>query len=346
MNRQSPLVDITSLNGIESLFHASKIKDPWGAKSAGNFADFFIYSDSSRFTMPIRQKNIDIVDVPIPNILSILKSRDSDVLNPVAYYTEEKRMLRQKYLEDSFNRFADWARNCKGPFKQWLLLHRESWIKEGHLARVRPRFVFDVEQLKEKPLLKEISLKIDVDIEDILYGFDVILRYPLYGRLAGKNTYFLAHPIRELQSFPTMTVRKASPPNVALSLSKVVENFAPNQTLDEYTSFLHEARGIIRERGIHHLKPRSLDRDTIRELAVLLKLPARLNASGKILGIAAGVIGAIGAVPVLGPSAALIGGCISVASALWTGSIGRIPTKWSWLRWALKWDIESQAVND
>ncbi|MFH1312291.1 MAG: hypothetical protein ABIJ00_03610 [Candidatus Eisenbacteria bacterium] len=344
---QQPLVDITSLNGVESLCRGSNRKDPWGPSLAGHFADFFIYSDHARFTMPVRQSGGALDDVPLPAILNLLNSRDSNVLTPVVYEAEEKRTLRPEYLEDAFHYFGNWAHNSKNVLRRWLDLHREPWIKDGHLARVRPRYVFDVDHLRTLASLGLLAATVGVDVDDILYGFDVVLRYPLYGELAGEHAHFLAHPIRELQSIPTMVVDNGLPPQIALSFKDVVSVMAPHQTLDEYTSFLHEARGLIRDRGIQNLKPGTLDKEAIREIAAQLTLPARLSAAGKSMGVAAGVIAVAGAlpVPIVGPAVAIGGGLISVASALWTGTVGRTPARWSWLRWALKWDVEQQASD-
>jgi len=344
---QQPLVDITTLNGIESLCRDSNGKDPWGQSLAGHFADLFIYSDHARFTMPVRHGDGDLDGVPLPAILSLLNARDRNVLAPVVYEAEEKRILRPEYLEDTFSRFANWANNSRNVLRRWLELHREPWIKDGHLARVRPRYVFDVNHLRTLELPDRLAESVGVDVDDVLYGFDVVLRYPLYGELAGEHAHFLAHPIREQQSIPTMALDNGQPPQLALSFKDVVSAMAPTQTLDEYTSFLHEARGVIRDRGIQTLKPHALDTEAIREIAAELRLPARLSAAGKSMGVAAGIIGVIGTlpVPVVGTAAAVGGGLISVASALWKGTVGRTPARWSWLRWALKWDVEQQASD-
>ena len=82
-----------------------------------------------------------------------------------------------------------------------------------------------------------------------------------------------------------------------------------------------------------------------RELAAILGLPARLSAVGKLMGVAAGMIGVAGASSALGPAAAIAGGVVSVASAFWTGTVGRTPSRLRWLRWALEWDLETQASD-
>ena len=130
-----------------------------------------------------------------------------------------------------------------------------------------------------------------------------------------------------------------------LSLSDAVYEMLPAMSFDDYTKFLHEARGIIRDRKIHTLKPGALDKETTREVANILGLPARLNEVGKVMGVAAGLITIAGGASILAPAAAVIGGLVSVASALWTGTLPSNLSRISWLRWAYKWDVEDQASD-
>jgi hypothetical protein len=340
----SPVIDITSFNGVESLFRHG-VHDPWGFKLAGRLADFFIYSDIARFTMPVYGPTPSIDDQVLPPILMQLRARDSDVFSPEFFQVEEKRTLSPEHLADAFYAFAGWAQNSRSAFHQWLVLHAEPWIRDGHLARVRPRYVFDIDRLQQEALFKKVVKSVGASDQDILYGFDVALRYPLYGELVGDRAYFLAHPIRELQRLPTMSFNKGPAPHVALSLADSVTAMARSMTLDEYTSFLHEARGLLRERNVDKLPPGALDREAVREIATRLGLPARLSSVGKVFGITAGVMGIAGAVATVAPAAAAAGGVISVASALWTGTVGRLPSRVSWLRWALEWDLEVQASD-
>jgi hypothetical protein len=182
-------------------------------------------------------------------------------------------------------------------------------------------------------------------LKRVLYGFDVVLRYPLYGHLAGPNTYFVAHPIREQVRLPTMEITGVTQRKLPLSLSDVVTRMVSSMTLDQYTSFLHEARGLIRARKIHELNPGALDKATTQDIAMSLGLPAKLRASGKVLGVFAGIITVVGTLSDSDSAAAVVGGLVSVASELWTGHVGVLPPRLGWLRWAFEWDIESQA-ND
>jgi hypothetical protein len=142
-----------------------------------------------------------------------------------------------------------------------------------------------------------------------------------------------------------MEIAEVTPRKLPLSLSDAVAHMVSSMTLDQYTSFLHKARGLIRERKIHELNPGALDKETIRDIAISLELPAKLRASGKVLNITGNIITIMGALPALGPAATVVGGLVSIASVLWTGHVGTLPSRLGWLRWALEWDIEKQA-ND
>lgn len=345
MDDSRPVVDITSLNGVESLFRHGT-RDPWGLRLAGRLTDFFVYGDLPRFTMPIWAGAKSPLDDPtLPPILAQLRSRDRKLFVPVLYEVDERRTLNPEHLNTAFESFCAWARNSSSALQRWLQLHAEPWIRNGHLARVRPRYMFDVDRLRTNPALERIASTVGVAQEDVLYAFDVILRYPLYGELVGTGSYFLAHPIRELQNLLTMRVEVAPPPSVPLSPSDAVAGMVRAMTLDEYTSFLHEARGVIRDRKIHTLKAGALDIDTIREVASVLGLPARLKASGRAFGVVGGIITIGGAWPFLGPAAAVAGGAVSVASVLWTGTVGPTVSRMTWLRWAFEWDVERQASD-
>ena len=343
MAHLSPVIDITSLFGVESLFRTGA-KDPWGPGLAGTLADFFVYSDVARFTMPVRGKSASLDDPTLPTILSKLASRDRGLFKPIRYDLEERRTLSLKYLDEAFQNFVAWAQNNKPRLRQFLLLHGEPWIRDGHLARVRPRYVYDVDVLRGTPLSRGLASDLGVQEDDILHGFDVFLRYSLYGEMTGRGQYYLAHPVRFLPKLPTANVEDTPPPNIALSLSDAVSEMALNMTLDEYTSFLHEARGVIRDNHkIHMLNSGAMDLETTRDVAQELGLPGRLSAAGKVMSVAPGVIGIAGGVePTISLAASCVGVLVSVASEIWTGTVGRGPSRKSWLRWALKWDIEKQ----
>src|SRR5712664_4209013 len=94
----SPVVDISSLYGVESLFR-SGTKDPWGERLAGRLADLFIFSDSARFTMPMLPEAATLDDPSLPPVLVSLQSRDSDVFRPLPYVVRERPKFKDEYLK-------------------------------------------------------------------------------------------------------------------------------------------------------------------------------------------------------------------------------------------------------
>jgi hypothetical protein len=340
----SPVVDITTLYAVESLFRPGT-KDPWAPKLAGRLADLFIYSETGRYTMPIGRRISTVDDPSLPPVLRTLSSRDRDVFAPLAYFFEDRPRLDAEHLEPAFQSFAEWASNKRRRFKQWVKLHREIRDNPGDISHVRAESVFDVGALSDLAAFHLLASELDVRHDDLRYAFDIILRYPLYGQLAGAGSYFLAHPIREEQGHPIISVDSGASPDVPISLSLAVAAMAPSMTLDEYTSFLHEARGFIRDRRINRMSRSAIDVPFVREVAAELGIPAKLNNLGRVAAFAAGVVGTLGAVPAAAPVAAVAGGLITLVPGIWSGNVGRRLSRVSWLKWALKWDLESEAID-
>lgn len=337
----APVVDITSLYAVESLFR-NGTRDPWGRELAGRLADLFIFSDTGRFTMPLRPDAVTLADPSLPLLLAQLQARDSDVFEPLLYVVDERPQLRSEYLMPAFGSFATWALNKKSRFKQWLTFHNEVRSTPRDITSIRPNSLFDISELTYAEEFKRLQATINVPAQDLIYAFDIVLRYPLYGMLAGDDSYFLAHPIREEQNEPIIAVAPGKPPSIPLPFSQAVSTMVSSMTLEEYSIFLHEARGLVRDRKIHKMKVGTIGQEERREIAIALGMPARLKKSGRALGFTSGLVAGAGAFPALGVPAAIAGGLISIISASWTGSVGRIPGRTKWLRWALEWDLERE----
>lgn len=338
-----PLVDITTLNAVESLFRRGE-RDPWAKQLAGELADLFIYSDTVRYsiTVPSGASPTDEL-IEKPSLLLDLGRRDPAVFVPEKYSTAEPVLLKEEYLEECFDRFSAWARSNRATLRRWITLHNESWIQIQRATRVEHQYVFSLDALRKDPALEAITKEIEVDQDDICYAFDIVLRYPLYGELVGENEHYLNHPIRDAFPLPTMQRERGSVPGIAVSFKDSIATCADNLSQDEYTALLYELRGIVRQYGLHKVKPGEFDKETIREIAAKVALPPRLRATGKLAAIGAGLIGGLGAIPVLGPAAAVAGAAVSVSAALWTGRLPRAAARMKWLRWALGWGIEDQA---
>ncbi|MGB7290552.1 MAG: hypothetical protein WBD99_00060 [Thermodesulfobacteriota bacterium] len=334
-----PLVDLTTLNAVQSLFTRGQ-RDPWANQLAGAFADLFIYGDIVRYALPIPDEVAETLKGP--SLLVELIRRDSDAFYPEEYSTTELRLLKDDYLTECFDNFAVWAKNNRYSLLRWIRLHKESWIRNVE-PRIKHGYVFSLDRLRETPILSVLAREIGVSEDDICYAFDVVLRYPLYGELAGPSEHYLNHPIRDIITLPTMQHESASLPYLPVSFNKSIAGMASKLTEQDYTVLLHELRGWVHDSGMHKLGPGDFDKEVIRELASQVALPPRVKTITKALGIAAALIGGLGAFPVLGPSVAVAGAVVSISTLIWKGYLPRSAARVKWLRWAIKWDIEDQA---
>ena len=341
----NPLVDISTINAIESLYRHG-IHDPWAKQLAGEFADLFVYSSTIRYSITIPSANSDDRFLERPSLLLDLIKRDSELLTPAKYSTADPVRLKDEYLIECFNGFDAWARSNKNTLRKWLSLHNEDWIQKQYITRVKHKeheWSFSLETLLREPELGNLSKELGVTEHDICYAFDLVLRYPLYGELAGTNEHYLNHPIRDAFLLPTMKREEGEPPSLAVSFKDTLRQFSDKLSQDDYSVLLHELRGAVHDYGLHLVGPGEFDKEVVREIAAKVALPPKLRATGKLAAVGAGIIGSLSAVPFFGPSAAIVGGVLSVSTALWSGRLPRIAARMRWLKWALEWDIEEQA---
>lgn len=341
----NPLVDISTINAIESLYRHG-VHDPWAKQLAGEFADLFVYSSTIRYSITIPSANSDDQALERPSLLLDFIKRDSGLLTPAKFSTANPVKLNDEYLIECFNRFAAWARSNKKTLRTWISLHNQDWIQKQYAARVKHEqheWSFSLEALLKEPELVVLAKELGIAEHDVCYAFDLVLRYPLYGELAGLSEHYLNHPIRDAFLLPTMKREEGSPPFIAVSFKDTLRQFADKLSKDDYSVLLHELRGAVHEYGLHLVGPGEFDKDVVREIAAKVALPPKLRASGKLAAIGAGIVGSLGALPILGPSAAIVGGVLSVSTALWSGRLPRTTARMRWLKWALEWDIEEQA---
>jgi hypothetical protein len=335
-----PLVDVTTLNAVQSLFMKGQ-RDPWAEKMAGAFADLYIYGDTVRYALAV-PGSMSRESLEEPRLLLDLQKRDSEALIAVPYSTAEPRILKDEYLLDCFEKFGAWVVNNKQTLQTWSRLHNEPWIR-GIPGRIQHGYVFSLEKLQDYPKVAAIADQAGLDHKDLFYAFDIILRYPLYGELAGADQWYLNHPIRNAITLPTMATKAGPSPGITVSFKESVCALAPKLSFDEYAVLLYELRGAVRDRGLNKLQPGNFDRETIREIAAQVKLPPRISNIGKLAGIAGGVFGGLGAITVLSPLAAVAGAIVAIGASLWQGELPRAVANVQWLHWAFEWDVERQA---
>lgn len=342
---KKPLVDITTINAVQSIFRGN-VRDPWARELAGELADLIIYGDTVRYSLPVPESVSDGID-PFrePSLLHDLVRRDKESFYPEEYSTKEPRLLKEDYLMACFEKFVCWAKINHFTLKQWIDLHNEPWIRPVQGPRAQHRYIFLLDALRKHSEVSELVNLLHVTPDDIYYAFDIVLRYPLYGQIAGRSEQYLNHPIRDAFPLPTMQwdVIKTRP--IAVSFKKEISKLAPKLTQDEYTVLLHELRGKVRQLGVHKVGPHEIDKEVIREIAAAVSLPPRLKAMAKASGVVGGIIAGAGLFPVLGPASTGIGALVSISSTIWSGNLPRRVARWEWLRWAIEWDIEQEAED-
>lgn len=340
-----PLVDTNTLLAIESLFGEGAI-DPWAVKLACDFTDLFIYGDSFRFTFGSPDGSFsDVAWGHAPALARHLHERDSSAVIPLVGSTNEPVQLHDDYLAEAFHGFAVWARNNRRALRQWLNTHDTASIGAMQDAQVAREYYFNLDQFAQDQRLKVLALELRVQLYEILYAFDNMLRGPLYGRLTGSDQYYLNHPLRNVSLLPTFESEAGPLPPIAVSFRESMRDAVRHLSFDEYCVMLHELRDAVRSRGIHQLGPGDIDKEVLRDIAASVRLPPRLRAMGRLALFSGGIVGGLGAIPALGAVAAVAGAAVSVSSALWTGRLPRSASRIKWLRWALEWDLEKQAQS-
>ncbi len=203
-------------------------------------------------------------------------------------------------------------------------------------------YLFDQSKLQGKPQIGNLSAATRISEDDLLYAFDVFLRYAPYGELASqKERRYLAHGFRESMPLPMSIESAGQPPKPALRFASDVSKLAPHLTLDEYVNLLHILREQVRSRGIEKLAPGQVDKSVIRDIAANAALSPKVRDLAKHKGTVSALLGGLAAVPHFGVGAAVAGMVVTLASNFWDGALPG--GSYRWLRWAIKWDIESQS---
>ncbi|MET7835838.1 hypothetical protein ABZS44_23785 [Micromonospora sediminicola] len=339
---RSTVIDVTSLAGIESISRGSSI-DPWATRIGGNLVDLFVFSDTVAYPLPTSSRSE--LQASTLWIIDRINSRDSDALVPLPYSTDTIAPVSEQFLEDCIAQFMGWCGANPRKAAQWMKLHQESWVNDWHNERFPHLYSFDVQRLAGRPDIRTAARRLSVPVATLLYTLDVVLRYPILGRLAGEGRPYLNHPVRASIAHPTLAADAGQAP-VSLgpiSFSSTVASMMRSMTLDEYCVLLHELRGAVRDSGIHRVAPGQVEPEVVRELAARVALPAKLGAFERRLALAAGMLGGAASTPVVGPAGPILGVGLSIAQYYWSGDLPRAASRVRWLRWALSWEIESQA---
>ena len=333
------LVDITSFNAIGSIFKGNTI-DPAAYILAGKLADVFAYNENIFYVVPQMKEEIPRQE---PDILMSLKQRDKNNILSRKLDLPDQINLPMPYLSKTFKDFEIWVNNNIDTAMKWLRLHNERWIKERRPKPYEGLF-HNLSQIMvdKKEELEFLEFKFKISIENLIYLYDVILRYPLYGNLTDQDEFYLNHPIRDVMTKSGIVISNESHKQIPVSFSKYIQFLLEKKAvknMDEYTSMLHILRHQIRDRELHLVNSNSVDKSIIEDIFVSSGLKPRLkiDKTSKILpAMIAGASGITGdpAMLFIGTS---VGVGLSVAGIMWSGIVPKSLAKIKWLRWALDW---------
>jgi len=340
----SPLVDITSLRGIQSVFGRGT-RDPWGEALAGAFADLYIYAGEIRFPLPtdpsLMSASLASIWQQAPLIAQELFKRDPTVLKPILFSGERQERLRDEHVK-FFDHTAAWLNMNANNVVPWLDLHRrDPHMVEDHERRIRSTLLFNTEILQNHSAFRPLTQNLKVSDLDIFYLFDVGLRYPIYGSMAGLDHHSLCHPMRS-NVFPRQLLSESSRiTEYPCSFGPTVAKMASTMNLKEYVELLHTLRMEARSRGLHLLTPGDFRKEAIRELAVKAELSPRLRHLDKLVEAAGKIFGEV----FFSAPKPVVNGAVAITKQLWSGQLPRGAAKLTWLRWAIDWEVVNQAKN-
>jgi hypothetical protein len=100
-----PLTDVTTIIGVESLFHPGPT-DLRSTELAAKLTDLFIYNDRVRYVFPFLSATAAAQGGALPNLLTALMSRDADVFEQAACIVSDQTHVPSISVPSCFSAFA------------------------------------------------------------------------------------------------------------------------------------------------------------------------------------------------------------------------------------------------
>jgi len=375
---KSPLFDGNTIAAIESVF-TNEIHDPFGKQLLRDFTNLFVYSETARFPMPLKDNAYSEKDYHIlPVLLQRLIKEDRGFFRPVTYPTIELETVKEEFLFSCFHDFRSYLDVSLNIVKlhEWLLTHNSEYIVglikkqasgEGYTTynvnalKSNVNFAALIDELNNR-ISNKYRLSNRHSIDDkynfadengitengLLYAFDNVLRYQKYGEFAGENEFYLSHPLRSEVNMKT--IAKVTPSEKQLvpiySFGDKVAEMAKCMSLDDYIAMLLLLKEEVRKKDLHKISNKKeieneVCQNVIREIALKAGFPAHLKPEIKrIINITGGAISIAGTViPSISPIIAIGGGLVVVVNNVWERKLTNIATGNKWLKWAVTYDV-------
>jgi len=375
---KSPLFDGNTIVAIESVF-TNKVNDPFWKPLLRDFTNLFVYSETARFPMPLKDPTYSEKDLHIlPVLLKRLIKEDRDFFNPVTYPTIDLETVKEEFLFSCFNDFRSYLDVSLNIVKlhEWLLTHNSEYIVglikkqasgEGYTTynvnalKSNVNFAALIDELNNRisnkyrstnkhPIDDKYSFADENGITEngLLYAFDNVLRYQKYGEFVGENEFYLSHPLRSEVNMKT--IAKVTPSEKQLvpiySFGDKVAEMAQHMSLDDYIAMLLLLKEEVWKNDLHKISNRKeidneVFQNVIQEISLKAGFPAHLKpVIKKIINISGVTISTAGSlIPSIGPIIALGGVLVVVVNNVWERKLTNIATGNKWLKWAVTYDV-------
>lgn len=375
---KSPLFDGNTIVAIESVF-TNEVNDPFWKQLLRDFTNLFVYSDTARFPMPLKDSTYSEKDLHIlPVLLQKLIKEDRDFFNPVTYPTIDLETVKEEFLFSCFNDFRSYLDVSPNIVKlhKWLLTHNSEYIVglikkqasgEGYTTynvnalKSNVNFGALIDELNNRisnkyrstnkhPIDDKYSFADENGITEngLLYAFDNVLRYQKYGEFVGENEFYLSHPLRSEVNMKT--IAKVTPSEKQLvpiySFGDKVAEMAKYMSLDDYIAMLLLLKEEVWKNDLHKISNRKeieneVFQNVIQEISLKAGFPAHLKpVIKKIINISGVTISTAGSlIPSIGPIIALGGVLVVVVNNVWERKLTNIATGNKWLKWTVTYDV-------
>jgi hypothetical protein len=157
---------------------------------------------------------------------------------------------------DIYDQFADTIRfNAVfiNNLKLWLSFHSEEVIEKYHSRPPGEYTLFSQKEFESNKRLRTASSAVEIDLDDLGYTFDVILKYLSYGK-ALTAAHYISHYLREEFAEPILvcTTAPGRPFVAKYSFADYFVRLSKTHTIEEWCRFLAETRIAVSSRTVHY----------------------------------------------------------------------------------------------
>ena len=279
-----------------------------------------------------------------PHLLNVLDDTlGHSVLKPVEYSTDDFIEIDPEATIITFSYFDNWARRHRAKIKKFKDFHYSPFVMQDQNIRVANKYTYDLSSVARLKQAESLASFLSLDIENIIYLYDLVLRMPMYGLFAGEDNYYLNHPIRDGFGGCYSEEKSTLMPPIPMTFAPSFRAMTDKLTIQDYAKTVSILRDLVREYRLIGARPNDIDIEVAREIAAIAKLPANFSKTTSLAStIAASILSAAVGAFFTGLSGFAAGGSIGVLSTFWAHRDIHAPTftNHKWLRWSRRYMVE------